>query len=81
MAATATFEYKVRDSAGKLKSGKIEAETPGQVAAKLKGMGLAPAEHHPGQHRDEQGDLDPGLGQEEGQAQGPGRSSPASSPR
>jgi type IV pilus assembly protein PilC len=42
MAATATFEYKVRDSAGKLKSGKIEAETPAQVAAKLKGMGLAP---------------------------------------
>jgi type IV pilus assembly protein PilC len=42
MAATATFEYKVRDSAGKLKSGKIDAETPAQVAAKLKGMGLAP---------------------------------------
>jgi type IV pilus assembly protein PilC len=42
MAATATFEYKVRDSAGKLKSGKIDAETPAQVAAKLKSMGLAP---------------------------------------
>jgi type IV pilus assembly protein PilC len=40
--ATATFEYKVRDSAGKLKSGKIDAETPAQVAAKLKSMGLAP---------------------------------------
>ena len=42
MAATATFEYKVRDAAGKLKTGKIEAETPAQVANKLKTMGYAP---------------------------------------
>ena len=42
MAATATFEYKVRDRAGKLKSGTLDAETPAQVAIKLKGMGYAP---------------------------------------
>jgi type IV pilus assembly protein PilC len=40
--ATATFEYKVRDKAGKLKTGKLEAETQSQVATKLKGMGYAP---------------------------------------
>jgi type IV pilus assembly protein PilC len=39
---TATFEYKVRDAAGKLKTGKIEAETSAQVASKLKQMGYAP---------------------------------------
>ena len=42
MAATATFEYKVRDSTGKLKTGKLDAETQSQVAAKLKTMGYAP---------------------------------------
>ena len=40
--ATATFEYKVRDKAGKVKTGKLEAETQSQVANKLKGMGYAP---------------------------------------
>ena len=40
--ATATFEYKVRDQAGKLKTGKLDAETQAQVATKLKGMGYAP---------------------------------------
>ena len=40
--ATATFEYKVRDTAGKIKTGKLEAETQAQVATKLKGMGYAP---------------------------------------
>jgi type IV pilus assembly protein PilC len=39
---TATFEYKVRDRAGKLVTGKLDAETQSQVAAKLKGMGYAP---------------------------------------
>ena len=39
---TATFEYKVRDSAGKIKSGKLDAETQSQVASKLKSMGYAP---------------------------------------
>ncbi|HWH29723.1 MAG TPA: type II secretion system F family protein [Mycobacteriales bacterium] len=42
MAATATFEYKVRDKAGKLTTGKIDAENSTQVAAKLKQMGYAP---------------------------------------
>ena len=42
MAATATFEYKVRDSGGKLKTGKLDAETQAQVASKLKSMGYAP---------------------------------------
>ena len=42
MAATATFEYKVRDSTGKLKTGTLDAETQSQVASKLKGMGYAP---------------------------------------
>ena len=42
MASTATFEYKVRDHTGTLKSGKLEAESPTQVAAKLKQMGYAP---------------------------------------
>ena len=40
--ATATFEYKVRDSAGKLKTGKLDAESQAQVAQKLKSMGYAP---------------------------------------
>jgi type IV pilus assembly protein PilC len=42
MAATATFEYKVRDRAGKLTTGKLDAENQTQVAAKLKQMGYAP---------------------------------------
>jgi type IV pilus assembly protein PilC len=40
--ATATFEYKVRDAAGKIKTGKLDAETQSQVASKLKSMGYAP---------------------------------------
>jgi len=42
MAATTTFEYKVRDSAGKMKTGTLDAETQSQVATKLKGLGYAP---------------------------------------
>lgn len=42
MTATATFEYKVRDRAGALKTGKLDAETQAQVVTKLKGMGYAP---------------------------------------
>ncbi len=42
MSATATFEYKVRDKAGALKTGKLEAESQAQVAGKLKTMGYAP---------------------------------------
>jgi type IV pilus assembly protein PilC len=40
--ATATFEYKVRDKAGKLTTGKIDADSPAAVASKLKQMGYAP---------------------------------------
>jgi type IV pilus assembly protein PilC len=40
--ATLTFEYKVRDKAGALKTGTLEAESPAQVASKLKSMGYAP---------------------------------------
>jgi len=40
--ATATFEYKVRDRTGKIKTGKLDAETKAQVANKLKTMGYAP---------------------------------------
>src|SRR5690349_22888005 len=40
--ATATYEYKVRDKGGSMKTGKLDAESPSQVAAKLKQMGYAP---------------------------------------
>jgi type IV pilus assembly protein PilC len=40
--ATATYEYKVRDRAGAVKTGKLDAESPSQVATKLKQMGYAP---------------------------------------
>ncbi|MGB8651576.1 MAG: type II secretion system F family protein [Mycobacteriales bacterium] len=40
--ATLTYEYKVRDHAGAMKTGTLEAESPTQVAAKLKSMGYAP---------------------------------------
>jgi len=40
--ATATFEYKVRDRSGSIKSGTLDAESQSQVASKLKSMGYAP---------------------------------------
>jgi len=40
--ATATFEYKVRDRAGKMTTGKLDAESQSQVATKLRSMGYAP---------------------------------------
>ena len=40
--ATLTYEYKVRDSSGSMKSGKLEAESEAMVATKLKSMGYAP---------------------------------------
>src|SRR6476469_7554037 len=42
MATTLTYEYKVRDHSGAMKTGKLEAESPSQVDAKLKQMGYAP---------------------------------------
>ena len=40
--ATTTYEYSVRDRAGKLVSGKLEADSQAAVVTKLKGMGYAP---------------------------------------
>ena len=40
--ATATYTYRVRDKAGKVISGQLEADSPSAVATKLKGMGYAP---------------------------------------
>lgn len=40
--ATLTYEYKVRDKAGALKTGTLTADSPAQVATKLKSMGYAP---------------------------------------
>ncbi len=40
--ATLTYEYAVRDRAGKLVKGKLEADTTAAVAAKLRDMGYAP---------------------------------------
>jgi len=42
MASTLTFQYAVRDKAGKLVTGKIEADSQAAVAQKLKSMGYAP---------------------------------------
>jgi type IV pilus assembly protein PilC len=39
---TLTYEYAVRDRAGKLVKGKLEAENQGQVVQKLRTMGYAP---------------------------------------
>ncbi len=46
MAATMTFQYSVRDRAGKLVSGKIDADSQAAVAQKLKSMGYAPVSIH-----------------------------------
>jgi type IV pilus assembly protein PilC len=40
--ATTTFEYSVRDKAGKLVTGTLDAESQAQVAQRLKQMGYAP---------------------------------------
>src|SRR6059058_1339223 len=42
MTATATYNYSVRDRAGKLVSGTLDAESQAAVARRLKGMGYAP---------------------------------------
>src|SRR5947209_2447562 len=42
MAATMTFQYSVRDKAGKLVSGSLEAESQAAVVTRLKSMGYAP---------------------------------------
>jgi type IV pilus assembly protein PilC len=42
MAATLTYQYSVRDRAGKVVSGTLDADSPASVANKLKQMGYAP---------------------------------------
>jgi len=42
MSATATYNYSVRDKAGKLVSGTLDAESQAAVARRLKGMGYSP---------------------------------------
>lgn len=42
MASTATYSYSVRDRAGKIVTGQIEADSPTAVASKLRSMGYAP---------------------------------------
>jgi type IV pilus assembly protein PilC len=42
MAAVATYSYSVRDRAGKLISGTLDAESESAVARRLKGMGYSP---------------------------------------
>jgi len=53
--ATTTYQYSVRDKAGKVFTGTIEADSPAAVAQKLKSMGYAPmsiGEHKAGLSRD-----------------------------
>src|SRR3954471_18373682 len=53
--ATTTYQYSVRDRAGKLVSGQIDAESQAAVATKLRDMGYAPlsiSEHNPGMKRE-----------------------------
>lgn len=55
MAATTMYQYSVRDKAGKVVSGTIEADSPAAVAQKLKSMGYAPvsiAEHKAGMKKE-----------------------------
>ena len=40
--ASLTYEYKVRDRSGSMKTGKLEADSATMVASKLKSMGYAP---------------------------------------
>jgi type IV pilus assembly protein PilC len=42
MAAMTTYQYSVRDRAGKMTSGTLDAESQSQVVARLKSMGYAP---------------------------------------
>ncbi len=42
MAGTATYQYSVRDTHGKIITGKLDADSPASVATKLRAMGFAP---------------------------------------
>jgi type IV pilus assembly protein PilC len=53
--ATTTYQYSVRDRAGKVVSGTLEADSPNAVAQKLKQLGYTPvsiAEHKAGMKRE-----------------------------
>jgi type IV pilus assembly protein PilC len=55
MATTMTYQYSVRDRAGKVRSGTLEADSPAAVAQKLKQLGYTPvsiAEHKAGMKRE-----------------------------
>jgi type IV pilus assembly protein PilC len=57
-----TFEYQVRDRAGKMVTGSIEAETQAAVASRLKQMGYAPITINEVNNKGLKGDLSiPGL--------------------
>ncbi len=58
-----TFEYQVRDRAGKMVTGSIEAETEAAVATRLKQMGYAPITISEVNNKGLKGDISiPGLG-------------------
>ena len=58
-----TFEYQVRDRAGKMITGSIEAETQAAVATRLKQMGYAPITINEVNNKGMKGDISiPGLG-------------------
>jgi type IV pilus assembly protein PilC len=55
MATTKTYQYSVRDRAGKVRSATLEADSPAAVAQKLKQLGYTPvsiAEHKAGMKRE-----------------------------
>ena len=57
-----TFEYQVRDRAGKMVTGSIEAETQAAVATRLKQMGYAPISINEVNNKGMRGDISiPGL--------------------
>jgi type IV pilus assembly protein PilC len=57
-----TFEYQVRDRAGKMVTGSIEAETQAAVATRLKQMGYAPISINEVNNKGLKGDINiPGL--------------------
>ena len=80
-ATATTFNYQVRDRAGKLVSGSLEADNQAAVAQKLRSLGYAPVSIEQVKESTLNRELsDPRL-REEGQARRTWRSSAASSRR
>nr|WP_284287178.1 ATPase, T2SS/T4P/T4SS family [Angustibacter aerolatus] len=73
--STLTFEYAVRDRAGKARQGHARGREPGPGRAEAQDHGLRPGQHHQDELRHEQGDHPPHPG-EPGEAQGPGGHGP-----